>query len=83
MAALTHMTIFTATGRGPFPSDMLRYDSCFPMDENEIHFLTTKLDAGTRTVRLATNHEGATHWLKPARWKSFGWTINILNTLKL
>ena len=81
MAALTHMTIFTATGRGPFPSDMLRYDSCYPLKNSA--GLTTKLDAGTRTVRLATNHEGATHWLKPARWKSFGWTINILNTLKL
>ena len=81
MATLTHTTIFEATGRGPFPVDMLRYGACSPLKNSA--GLTTKLDAGTRTVRLATNHEGATHWLKPARWQSFGWTIDILTTAKL
>jgi hypothetical protein len=60
---------FIATGKGPFPVDMLRYDQCWPtytQDATEIFGLQK------RGVMLTTiNKFAPTH----GRWESFGWVV--------
>lgn len=60
---------YTVTGRVPFPTDMLRYDRCWPAEERPlpVHYVT----------------EGAPHRITvlgiipPAepRWRSFSWEV--------
>lgn len=39
----------TATGKGHFPWDMLRYDACWPTDSTELGY-----DPDERCIRLAS-----------------------------
>lgn len=65
---------FTVTGSGNFPTDMLRYDRCWPrteLDSVKVGIRSLKA-AGEREIRLTSASA------KPptaGRWKSFGWTI--------
>lgn len=65
---------FTVTGKGRFPLDMLRYDSCFPATQGDVCNLTPR-DRQPRTVTL--EHRGANKDWKPtaARWQSLGYTV--------
>jgi hypothetical protein len=65
--ATLKLRLFTVVGRGRFPIDMLRYDSCWPYDGTAV--LNIDPDE-QREVRLATY--GTT---TPGRWQSFGWTV--------
>ena len=57
---------YTVTGRGNFPTDMLRYDDATALlSPHEIE------GRGERTV-LIINAGGCT----PARWSSFGWSVH-------
>lgn len=60
---------FTVTGRGEFPHDMLRYDSCWPYSISDAARM-----AGTerRTIKLQT---GQLNSPTVARWDSFGWKV--------
>jgi len=66
-------------GSGSFPFDMLRYDSCSPSKEEEIHKLTMGFrdmpeyhePRQVELVRYSLNGE----WPTVARWKSFGWRV--------
>jgi len=67
---------FTVTGSYVFPTDMLRYDSCYPVDETNIHiapygngsedFFHTK-----RSVNLKANNPPTID-----RWRSFDWSVS-------
>jgi len=69
--------IFTVTGAGFFPLDMLRYDSCWPMEREDVE----KIDNSSSEVkemrnvtlcRIVRNKN-----LQPTtdRWMSFGWVV--------
>lgn len=61
----------TVQGRGTFPLDMLRYDSCFPASETDTHTIRR---TGPRRVLLVrmTLGDGMP---SVARWRSFGWDV--------
>ncbi len=69
----------TVEGTGAFPFDMLRYDSCVPRYESEIHLLTmtvrdeeyTKL----RQIHLQRFASSPTVGPTQARWTSFLWKV--------
>lgn len=62
-------TKFVVIGRGVFPFDMLRYDSCYPMCPEDAGRLA-ELDK--RAVALVTvSHVAPTI----GRWNSFGWQV--------
>ncbi len=77
---------FTVEGTGQFPFDMLRYDACFPLNENEANSLVYPDHTGRhganrnpdalgrrsfRLQRVSPNPSGPTE----RRWESFGWHV--------
>jgi hypothetical protein len=61
--------VFTVTGRGTFPLDMLRYDSCWPYSSEDVFKMES--DAREqRSIRLVT---GSDHSPTIGRWNSFMW----------
>ena len=70
-----HLFTFTVEGSGKFPTDMLRYDACWPVHEDEARRLAEGPDdRELRTVKLkcaAVNGHGPT----VERWRSFGWVV--------
>ena len=67
---------FYVRGRGEFPFDMLRYDTCYPASPVDSAGLYGGWDAEGRTVQLITNGQTFT----PDRWRSFGWTASESNS---
>lgn len=60
---------FTVVGRGPFPIDMLRYDSAWPMDTNDASEITKSYVSNFKwEVRLNTADRMAP---TRGRWDSF------------
>lgn len=73
-ASKVYVFHFTVEGSGSFPSDMLRYDSCFPVSETEARSIARDDATGRRTIRLqrvGSNTNGPTE----RRWESFGWHV--------
>ena len=71
-------TTIVVEGRGTFPYDMLRYDSCCPArGADALIMMDTNSPArDSRTVRLRRYSGDAT----PAtalRWASFGWSVQL------
>jgi hypothetical protein len=66
-AAQTAIT-FDVEGKGDFPTDMLRYDHCWPATQTDAGLMGITTFASTRQVRMR-GLTGPT----PARWASFGW----------
>lgn len=67
---------FTATGSGKFPVDMLRYDGCFPDDQESavsIGYGRRDCPRGKRTVNLCMAVRNKQQSPTDARWRSFGW----------
>lgn len=65
-------TVMVVVGAGPFPFDMLRYDTCVPKNESDSSAISE--DGSRRLVmltRLSVNQTGPTH----KRWESFGWRV--------
>ncbi len=66
---------FTVEGRGAFPVDMLRYDSCYPSSSEDV--LSMMIGPGderylkSRKVTLRTDSGEVT----PERWASFLWRV--------
>ena len=56
---------FAVRGNGPFPFDMLRYDSCWPAQQADVSRL---MDTGDRIVTLESRCRPTVE-----RWVSFGW----------
>jgi hypothetical protein len=66
---------FTVEGKGEFPFDMLRYDSCWPKRETEDVVVMaphhrSSLLRELRQVTLVGIHEPT-----EGRWSSFGWRV--------
>ena len=81
--AAKYKVLFEVTGVGRFPCDMLRYDSCWPVDpedalkielspeECELEDLRER-----RTVQLAKFcYVKSDPLVTSARWRSFGWHV--------
>jgi len=70
---------FTVEGRGHFPTDMLRYDSCYPSDqESAVNMGLTHWDdvSKVRRVKLTKRIEpGIDPGPTTDRWLSFGWKV--------
>ena len=58
----------------PFPLDMLRYDSCYPANQESVGRIAYTLDnirlEEHETIELLTGYRTT-----PERWESFGWEI--------
>jgi hypothetical protein len=71
---------FTVEGSGEFPDDMLRYDRCYPAEQEDIFWMNGK---GKRSVRMSmiAKYKNA----KPtiARWNSFGWSVDLIKEMKI
>ena len=65
-----HEHRFTVRGRGRFPTDMLRYDECFPASEADSARLD---DRGPRFVELKARTGSPRFEPTYARWASFNW----------
>lgn len=75
------VTTFEVIGRGRFPLDMLRYDTCVPDREQDAAAIEQETDRIPRTVRLrqyGTRVDGPTL----ARWASFGWSVDPASLLE-
>jgi hypothetical protein len=68
---------YKVMGKGSFPTDMLRYDSCWPSKpEDAEKILAPSKDA---TVVQVTSIKEPTH----ARWSSFGWSIGAVEKMTI
>lgn len=66
------MHTFTVEGHGEFPFDMLRYDSCWPYQNNDALVMAGPVTAPLRRVTLQTNDAFSPH---ADRWDSFLWHV--------
>lgn len=73
---LKYITLFTVEGRGAFPTDMLRYNTCFPDSSVDVGNID-----GTehRKVVLVIYHPYTKAPITPKRWESFGWSVRELS----
>ena len=66
------------TGTGYFPSDMLRYDNCFPADSESVVAMSERTADRTDRPRSVTLLTCTTGRIKTPysvkRWASMGWT---------
>jgi len=68
---------FTVEGTDNFPFDMLRYDSCYPRDQESAvaigrnRFYNPESIDQPRRVNLVSTYHGPTN----GRWQSFGWKV--------
>lgn len=66
-------------GKFPFPIDMLRYDSCYPVDG--INNIGASIEGYKLTkdipLKVKLVHIDADRYWRPteARWASFNWTV--------
>jgi len=66
---------FTVTGAMPFPLDMLRYDSCWPRNSEDVCVMYESIksvDTTPATIKLS----GANPPTK-GRWRSFMWNVEM------
>lgn len=76
---MTHAHHFTVEGLDPFPTDMLRYDGCYPESESNLphigHNYHGQDSPEPYQVRLVHVDEYK-HWQPTdGRWRSFGWRV--------
>ena len=61
---------FTVSGQGPFPLDMLRYDSCFPVSGSDAANMGPhSYDFSRDVTQISHTRQRPTS----DRWRSFGW----------
>lgn len=86
-----YVTIFTVSGHGPFPLDMLRFDSAYPGDDESVQTIrrsymedeTLWMRRPFRvTLARRTDTRGSA---EPTieRWRSFGCNITVVRTSKI
>ncbi len=74
-----YITRFVVEGRGHFPVDMLRYDTCWPSTQRDVstieYFTRDFRTEKPRRVALSSAHK--LKGFKPTneRWSSFGWVV--------
>lgn len=80
---------FEVSGRYPFPTDMLRYDACFPLHPGDV----SRVEAAINGRFNQREGEGHTQrftiilvsYLKEptvGRWRSFGWGCELIEKRK-
>lgn len=83
----TYIVTFEVTGRIPFPLDMLRYDSCFPVRGEDAGMIERSFERAQRRevlaelpercFRVRLEHVGYSPWLPTTgRWESFLWSVD-------
>lgn len=73
MKLYTH--IFLVTGRGAFPLDMVRYDTCHPQTGDDVDTMIDDTNSTElRTVKLVAAGKRKNWQPTYERWASFGWT---------
>ncbi len=76
MMAKVKVYTYTVFGVGPFPTDMLRYDSCYPANESDAARMSEymkgfeRLKEG-RTIKMRSHYPPTI-----GRWNSFGWKVD-------
>ena len=67
--------LFTVQGRGQFPLDMLRYDSCYPATQQDVVVMEDR--EVEREVTVERTLDSWTKAWKPTfgRWESYGWKV--------
>ncbi len=76
MMAKVKVYTYTVFGIGGFPTDMLRYDSCYPDNESDSVQMSdygkTYAQLSTiRTIRMRSHYPPTI-----GRWNSFGWKVD-------
>lgn len=66
---------FRVMGKGSFPLDMLRHDSCWPRGQNDVGVIQESLDERTRIDRTVELSTGSSASPTEGRWESFGWRV--------
>lgn len=66
---------FLVTGRGEFPFDMLRYDSCFPVDAGTPGLYSVS-NRNVRAIKMASWQRNKYWAPTTGRWSSFGWSVS-------
>jgi hypothetical protein len=74
---------FIVSGVTPFPLDMLRYDACYPVEQDSVAEIESSRDSQDRAARRLENWNKqyrvmlCSHVNSPtdARWSSFGWRV--------
>lgn len=61
---------YVVTGKGTFPTDMLRHDQSWPASSRDVDLL--HMSDERRTVKLRTYSRFN---VTDGRWASFGWTV--------
>lgn len=78
--AKMRMTEYTVVGTGPFPTDMLRYDTSYPADgDSAIGILSQAGFMEKREMRRVTlrHRDVYAGWNPTAgRWESFLWAVD-------
>jgi hypothetical protein len=64
------MYIFTVEGKGLFPTDMLRYDACYPTHNTSVKNIDYVSLKENRRVTLASANPPTND-----RWQSFMWPV--------
>lgn len=70
-----YLYTYTVMGSHDFPTDMLRYDSCWPASEQD----SVQLNPHPRTETYrSTRYVTVTGLKEPTdgRWQSFGWRVS-------
>lgn len=76
-----YVTEFKVTGKGEFPVDMLRYDCCFPSDEESSLRIVVDRSLNDyyleRTISLKIySNRKLDETITYRRWESFGWKVH-------
>lgn len=67
---------FVVEGRGYFPTDMLRYDQCYPDTQSDSAAVGDgSYIEGARRVVLCTENYNKNWQPNVARWASFSWRV--------
>ena len=61
---------FVVEGKGQFPTDMLRYDNCYPVIETEANKMRSH---SIESYQVTLRTEKA--YITPERWNSFLWVV--------
>lgn len=92
-----HKYTVTSIRRNHFPTDMLRYNSCWPERGDDVNLLTIAYNRGpTKGMTIEEMEEDHRYWdgvirvnivsiMAPTegRWLSFGWSVSNHTTTKI
>lgn len=69
--------LYTVSGRGELPYDMLRHDCCWPASSSDAMRCSMRVMVDDEGVATPTRTIALMSYSSPCveRWKSFGWTV--------